>query len=87
MAPDDNSRVTVAVLKAEMNHLALTLQAEMQHLSNNQDRYHQQLCKELDDHEQRLRDLEAAKPWSLYRDVGAFVAAIGAGLAGVFSGK
>ena len=85
--PADNDRVTVAVLKTEMNHLALTLQAEIQHLANNQDRYYQQLCKEQDDHEQRIRDLEGAAPWSLYRDLAAYVAAIGAGIAGVFSGK
>lgn len=53
------------------------------HIADKIDVNHEELCKRLDDHEKRLRDLEGSQGWNVWRDVGAFVAAIGAGVAGV----
>ena len=72
----DNSRVTVAVLKAEMAHLSAKI-----------DRYHDEVCDDLKDHEQRLRDLEGRQSWSVWRDVGAFAAAAAAGVTAYFTGN
>ena len=47
------------------------------------DSNHDELCKRLEDHEARLRNLEGSQGWNVWRDVGAFIAAIGAGVAGV----
>ena len=71
-----NDRVTVAVLKSEIGHLGEKI-----------DRYHYEVCEDLRDHEDRLRELEGRQSWSLYRDIGAYLAAIGAGIAGAFTGK
>jgi hypothetical protein len=74
MATEDNNRVTVAILKSEMTHLRETI-----------DRYHQEVCEDIKDHEDRLRSLEGRRSWSVWADVGAYIAAIGAGIAGALS--
>lgn len=74
--PDaNNSRVTLAVV-----------QRDIQHVIEKLDRYHQELCKELEDHEGRLRALEGQSRQGVWRDLGVFVAAIAAGVAGVVTG-
>ena len=53
------------------------------HIAERIDTNHDELCKRLDDHEKRLRNLEGSQGWNVWRDIGAFVTAIGAGVAGV----
>ena len=82
--PDSaNGRVTLAVVQNEIKHVRADLE-----------RYHKELCSQvresderhmdmLRDHEERLRNLEGSQGWNVWRDVGAFMAAIGAGVAGL----
>ena len=53
------------------------------HIAERIDLNHDELCKRLADHEERLRSLEGSQGWNVWRDIGAFVAAIGAGVAGL----
>ena len=53
------------------------------HIAERIDLNHDELCKRLEDHEHRLRSLEGSQGWNVWRDIGAFVAAIGAGVAGL----
>lgn len=83
MAPDtENGRVTLAVLKTEI-----------QHLCGKQDLWHEELRDALaelkadlrertDDHEKRIRSLEGADRQGVWRDVGAFLAAAVAAIVG-----
>jgi len=77
---DGNGRVTLAVVQRDVQHLADTVQ-----------RYHDDLCREMrerdQDHEERIRSLEGASRQGIWRDVGAFLAALGAGIVGVLSNE
>lgn len=82
-----NTRVTLAVVKRDIEHLTAEVRqyrAEM----------HEQMlmqraeCRERStDHEQRIRSLEGNNRQGFYRDIGAFAAAIGAGIFGWLTGK
>lgn len=83
MPEESNSRVTLAVLQNEIKHVRTDLE-----------RYHRDMCDQmqssddrimqmLQDHEGRLRTLEGSQGWNVWRDVGAFMTALGAGIAGL----
>lgn len=83
MPEQSNGRVTLAVVQNEIHHLRSDLE-----------RYHREMCDQmresddrisemLKDHETRLRSLEGSQGWNIWRDLGAFIAAVLAGIAGV----
>ena len=78
--PPDNGKVTMAILGVKVDNLASTVE-----------RYHAELCREMrerdKDHEDRIRALEAAGRKSGWLDLGAYLVAIGAGIAGAITGK
>lgn len=77
MTPDTtNGRVTLAVL-----------QNDIKHLSEKLDLYHEEMCKNHGDHEFRLRTLEGAKGWVVFRDVGAYVLALLAAAVAALTGR
>lgn len=74
------------------------LKNEIQHLCGKQDLWHEELRAALgelkadlrertDDHESRIRALESADRRNVWRDIGAFAAAMAAGVVGWFGGK
>jgi uncharacterized protein YeeX (DUF496 family) len=85
--PDGNGRITLAIV-----------QNEIRHLCEKQDLWHEEIRDALadmkrdlrertDDHEKRIRNLEGADRQGMWRDIGAFFAAIAAGAVGWMGGK
>jgi len=83
MPDTPNGRVTLAVV-----------QNEIQHIRDDLREYHLESCRRsqemearfmrlVEDHEARLRNLEGSQGWNIWRDVGAFMTAIGAFVAGL----
>jgi hypothetical protein len=67
--------------------LLVRLDERTQRIEDKLDGYCDRADKQHDDHEQRLRDLEAGRGWAVFRDVGAYVMAIAAGVAAGLSGQ
>ena len=77
--PDSNNLPTGNGMQARIARI----DERTKHIAERIDTNHDELCKRLDDHEKRLRSLEGSQGWNVWRDIGAFVAAIGAGVAGL----
>lgn len=86
--PDDsNGRVTMAILATKLEHLTDEIR---QYRSETRDQMHEcrgEQQKVTADHESRLRDLEGSTRQGLYRDIAAFLSAIGAGIVSFVAGK
>jgi len=81
-APGNNDRVTVAILKTEMQHLRAEIRQYAENTEKAIERRERECGERHSDHEQRIRDLEGAGRNSIYRDVGVFLTALAAGVTG-----
>lgn len=82
MGPDSaNGRVTLAVLQAEIRHLGDRLDRHVAQLCGDIGSLKDDHRQEFRDHEERLRTLEGATRQGLWRDIGTFFTALGAGIA------
>jgi len=58
-----------------------------QRMDEKMDRHHATVCKQLDDHEDRIRGLEGANRQGIFRDVGTIIAAAFMALIAWLTGK
>lgn len=82
MPDSDNGRVTMAILQNEIRHLSEEVKRLRQDLCGKIEAYEERARSVHQDHEERLRTLEGSQGWNVWRDLGTFLAAVGAGLAG-----
>lgn len=82
-----NSRVTLAVVQNDIRHLCQKQDVWHEEMRQSLSEMRRDLRERTDDHEQRIRCLEGANRQGIWRDVGAFFAAIAAGVAGWIGGK
>jgi len=83
----DNGRVTLAILKREIQYLTNEVQGMRAESKEERSKIRIDLSKVLDDHEDRLRSVEGGARQGLWRDVGAFTAAVVSGLVAWAAGK
>ena len=83
MPESDDGRITLAVVKNEISHLRNDVERMHRDLCSKIQNVDQRMMDEIKDHEDRLRSLEGSQPWNIWRDAGAFLAAIAAGIAGL----
>jgi hypothetical protein len=86
-SPQDNNRVTLAVLAVKVDTLSAQIQQLRQELKEDVSFYRAESRERTDDHENRIRNLEGSTRQGLWRDVGAFAAAAAAGVAAVLTGS
>jgi hypothetical protein len=87
MPDSTEGRVTLAILGSEIQHLTEEVRgwrAETKELIADSRAEYRALVK---DHEDRIRTLESSNRRGVAADVGAYLAAIGAGIAGFFGGN
>lgn len=83
MPDSDDGRVTLAVVQNEIRHLRGDVERMHRDLCTKMQTAETRMLDEIKDHEERLRNLEGSQPWNVWRDAGAFLAAIAAGIAGL----
>jgi len=90
----DNGRITMAILGERLANLQATVERnhreiclEVQEARDEIKALEERRTKTTDDHEARIRGLESRKTVSAWADVGAYVSAIAAAVAGVVIGK
>lgn len=92
------NRVTLAVLKNDIDHLTRLLERmrvegatqreEMRAEGKTErERIYRDVCMKLDDHEGRLRGLESSSRNAVYRDGATFITAVAAGVVAALTGK
>jgi DNA-binding transcriptional MerR regulator len=92
MAPEldpttSNGRVTLAVVQNEIRHLCEKQDTWHEEIRDALAEMKRDLRERTDDHESRIRTLEGADKQGVWRDIGALVAAVVAGVVGWFGGK
>ena len=82
MPDSDNGRVSLAIVQNEITHLRGDVERMHRDLCQKVKDGDDRIAKMLEDHEERLRTLEGSQPWNVWRDLGTFVTAVIAGVAG-----
>jgi hypothetical protein len=88
LAPDDtNGRVTMAILATKLDHLTDEIRQYRTEAKEQLSTCRVESQHTHEDHEKRLRELEGSTRQGLYRDIAAFISALGAGVVSFIAGK
>ena len=85
MPDTDDGKITLAVLKIEIQHLRADIERMSRDLCRKIEDGDRRSGEKFEDHEERLRSLEGSQPWNLYRDVGVLITAVGTAIGSWFS--